>query len=83
MAQATRTELYVSPTDSAAQTLWPKSLPELSITANMGLRDLGGATPTQIAHRFTKATPRSIQPLLEALTALGQARPLDQGRFAG
>ncbi len=41
------------------------------------------ATPTQIAHRSTKVTPRSIQSLLEALTALGQARPLDQGRFAG
>jgi hypothetical protein len=36
VAQATQTEPYVSPTDSAAQSLRPKSLPELSITVHIG-----------------------------------------------
>jgi hypothetical protein len=36
VAQATQTELDVSPIDSAAQSLRPKSLPELSITVHMG-----------------------------------------------
>ena len=83
ITQATQTELDVGVADSTPKAPWPKSLHEQITAVHMALRDLGEATPTQIAHRITKATPRSIQPLLEALTALGQARPLDQGRFAG
>jgi hypothetical protein len=44
------------------------------------LQDMGEATPDQIARRVQS---HSVQPLLEILTAPGQARLTDAGRFAG
>lgn len=41
------------------------------------------ATPEQIARTFARVRTTSVQPLLESLTALGQARMIEGGRFAG
>jgi hypothetical protein len=46
------------------------------------LTDLGEATPDQIARRFARAQGRLVQPLLESLAALGQARIVDGAWFA-
>jgi hypothetical protein len=43
---------------------------------------MGEATTDQIARRFARAQTRSVQTLLESLTALGQARLIEGGRFA-
>jgi len=83
MAAATQTELDVGGPEASAKAPWPKTLPEQITAVHLALRELGEATPNQIAQRFQRAQARSIQPLLQALTALGQARPLDQDRFAG
>ena len=46
------------------------------------LSDLGTDTPEQVARQFLRARATSVQPLLESLTALGQARIVEGGRFA-
>ena len=46
------------------------------------LHDLGEASPEQVARSFLRARTTSVQPLLESLTLLGQARILEGGRFA-
>ena len=43
---------------------------------------MGEATPAEIARQFARARTTSVQPLLESLTALGQARMTPGGRFA-
>lgn len=40
------------------------------------------ALPEQIAHQFKRARAASVKPLLESLSALGQARLIEGGRFA-
>ena len=46
------------------------------------LSDLGTATPEQVARTFNRGRAGSVQPLLESLAALGQARVIEGGRFA-
>lgn len=36
----------------------------------------------QVARQFKRAQTRAVQPLLESLAALGQARTVEGGRFA-
>ena len=45
------------------------------------LGDLGEATPEQVARRFTRGRAATVKPLLETLTAIGQARILEGARF--
>jgi hypothetical protein len=66
----------------AARDPWPKALPEQIAAVRAALTALGTATPDQIARRFTRAQGRSVQPLLDSLAALGQARVVDGGRYA-
>jgi hypothetical protein len=61
---------------------WPKTLPEQIAAVRTALTDLGTATPEQVARQFMRARAGSVQPLLESLAALGQARLVDGGRFA-
>ena len=82
VAQGTQTELDVGPTDTTAKTPWPKTLPDQIAAVHAALSDMGEASTDQIARRFTRAQSRSVQTLLESLTALGQARLIDEGRFA-
>ena len=67
---------------STAKTPWPKTLPEQIAAVRTALHDLGQATPEQVARQFARARASSVQPLLESLTALGQAQCIDGGRFA-
>ena len=46
------------------------------------LSDMGEATPEQVARQFKRARATSVKPLLESLSALGQARLVEGGRFA-
>ena len=46
------------------------------------LYDLGEATPEQVARQFARGRANTVQPLLESLTALGQARITEGGQFA-
>jgi len=66
----------------AAKTPWPKTLPLQIAAVRAALEELGEATPEQVARRFARARTASVQPLLESLTALGQAQIIEGGRFA-
>ena len=72
----------VGQTDTATKAPWPKTLPEQIAAVRNALSDLGTATPEQVARQFQRARAASVQPLLESLTALGQARIVEGGRFA-
>ena len=74
--------LDIGPTEATAKTPWPKTMPNQIAAVRAALHDLGEATPDQFARRFHRVQSRSVQPLLEILTALGQARLIDAGRFA-
>lgn len=81
-AKAEQGALDIAPTESTAKTPWPKDMPAQIAAVRAALQDMGEATPDQIARRFHRVQSRSVQPLLEILTALGQARLTDAGRFA-
>ena len=81
-AKADQGALDIGPTESTAKTPWPKSMPDQIAAVRAALHDMGEATPDQIARRFHRVQSRSVQPLLEILTALGQARLTEAGRFA-
>jgi hypothetical protein len=75
--------LDIGPAETTAKTPWPKTMPDQIAAVRAALHDLGEATPDQIARRFHRVQSRTVQPLLDILTALGQARLTDSGRFAG
>ena len=68
--------------DAADKALWPKALPEQIAAVRAVLSDMGEATPEQVARQFKRARAASVKPLLESLSALGQARLIEGGRFA-
>ena len=61
---------------------WPKTLPEQIAAVREALAEMGEATPDQIARRFLRARTTTVQPLLESLSALGQADKIDSNRYA-
>ena len=61
---------------------WPKALPEQIAAVRAALSEMGEATPEQVARQFKRARATSVKPLLESLSALGQARLVEGGRFA-
>ncbi len=61
---------------------WPKALPDQIAAVRDTLLDLGEATPEQVARRFKRARISSVQPLLDSLTALGDAHLTEEGRYA-
>ncbi len=81
-AKAEQTELAVGIATPMAKIPWPARLPDQIAAVRATLQDMGEATPEQIARTFTRARTTSVQPLLESLTALGQARMIEGGRFA-
>ena len=81
-AKGEQTALDIGPKDSTAKAPWPKALPEQIAAVRAALSDMGTATPEQIARQFLRGRAATVQPLLESLTALGQARIIDGGRFA-
>lgn len=81
-AKGEQTAMDIGPTETTAKTPWPKTLPEQIAAVRTALTDLGTATPEQVARQFARARATSVQPLLESLTALGQACLIEGGRFA-
>jgi hypothetical protein len=82
-AKGEQAEMDIGATaEAAAKAAWPKSLPEQIAAVRNTLADLGEATPEQVARRFARVRTASVRPLLESLTALGQARIIEGGRFA-
>ena len=77
-----QTELDVGSVTTTAKTPWPARLPDQIAAVRATLQDMGEATPEQIARHFARGRTTSVQPLLESLTALGQARQIEGGRFA-
>lgn len=77
-----QTVLDIGPADTATKAPWPKTLPEQIAAVRAALSDLGTASSDQVARQFHRARAGSVQPLLESLTALGQARIVEGGRFA-
>lgn len=82
VAQGEQTTMEIGPADTATKAPWPKSLPEQIAAVRAALSDLGTATPEQVARQFHRARAGSVQPLLQSLTAIGQARLVEGGRFA-
>ncbi|MCC6007758.1 MAG: class I SAM-dependent DNA methyltransferase, partial [Rhodobacteraceae bacterium] len=84
MAQAKGEQgaLDIGPKDTATKDPWPKSLPEQIAAVQAALAEMGEATPEQIARQFQRGRAGTVRPLLESLTAIGQARLTDGGRFA-
>lgn len=82
VAKGEQGAMDLGPKDSTEKSPWPKTLPEQIAAVRASLIDLGEATPEQIARQFIRARAGTVQPLLESLTALGQARVTEGGRFA-
>lgn len=76
-----QTELDVGTTEKVEKAPWPKILPEQISAVQSALRDMGEATPDQIARRFARARASSVLPLLESLAALGQAEGTQGGSY--
>ncbi|WP_395005166.1 class I SAM-dependent DNA methyltransferase [Cypionkella sp.] len=81
-AKGEQSSMDIGPVVSTDKTPWPKNLPEQIAAVHFALHEMGEATPDQIARKFQRARSASVQPLLESLTALGQARQVEGGRFA-
>ncbi|MGB4828079.1 MAG: type IIL restriction-modification enzyme MmeI, partial [Paracoccaceae bacterium] len=81
-AKGEQSAMDIGPAISTDKAPWPKTLPEQIAAVRNALADLGTATPEQIARHFQRGRAASVQPLLESLAALGQARPVTGGRFA-
>jgi hypothetical protein len=83
-AQGTDTQgtMDIGPADTKDKPPFPKSLPGQIAAVREALSDLGEATPEQVARQFKRGRANTVQPLLESLTALGQARATEGGRFA-
>ena len=67
---------------TATKAAWPKALPEQIAAVRAALGELGEATPEQVARHFHRGRAGTVRPLLESLSALGQARMTEGGRFA-
>lgn len=65
-----------------AKAPWPKTLPEQIAAVRTTLTEMGEATPEQVARQFVRVRTNSVRPLLESLSALGQARVIEGGKFA-
>lgn len=80
-ATGKQAELDVGTTEQVEKAPWPKTLPEQISAVQAALRDMGEASPDQIARRFARARTSSVLPLLESLAALGQAEVTQAGRY--
>ena len=58
------------------------ALPDQIAGVREALLGLGEASPEQVARHFKRGCAKTVEPLLEILTALGQARKLEDGRYA-
>ena len=82
VADGKQTEFDVGPAAKIEKATWPKALPDQIAAVREALSEMGEATPEQIARRFMRARTTVVQPLLDSLTALGQAELVEEGRYA-
>lgn len=82
VAKGEQTAMDIGPAETAAKAPFPKLLPEQIAAVRAALSDLGSATPEQVARHFMRGRASTVQPLLESLVAIGQARLVEGGRFA-
>ena len=75
------TEMDLDVVATVEKAAWPKALPEQIAAVREALLEMGEASPDQIARQFKRARTSSVEPLLESLSALGQAEKLDNGNF--
>ncbi|MBW3599972.1 MAG: hypothetical protein KY475_22205 [Planctomycetes bacterium] len=62
---------------------WPPTLPDRFQAVRAALAQLPApATSDEIAARFTRARRTDVAELLETLALIGQARRLEDGRYA-
>ena len=81
-AKGEQAQMDVGPAETTGGKLhWPRELPRQISMVRDVLGDLGEATPEQVARRFTRGRAATVKPLLETLTAIGQARILEGARF--
>ena len=81
-AKGQQAQMDVGPAETTKGKLtWPRELPRQISMVRDVLGDLGEATPEQVARRFTRGRATTVKPLLETLTAIGQARILGGTRF--
>ncbi|WP_320196527.1 class I SAM-dependent DNA methyltransferase (plasmid) [Agrobacterium rosae] len=81
-AKDKQVELDIGPIVVIQKSPWPKSLPEQIAAVRQELAKVGEATAEQIARKFVRARSTAVEPLLESLTALGQAKKIEEGRYA-
>lgn len=81
-AKGEQTTMDIGPAQTSDKTPWPKTLPEQIAAVRTTLHDLGQASPEQVARRFQRTRAATVQPLLESLAMLGQARMTAEGHFA-
>ena len=62
---------------------WPRELPGQVSIVRAVLSDIGEADTKTLAGKFKGAGEKTLTPILESLVALGQARALGEGRYAG
>ena len=65
---------------AAEATPWPKRAPEQYVALRAAL-GAAPATPAEVARRFARAPRNRMKEMLEALVAMGQARPVAGGRY--
>jgi hypothetical protein len=61
---------------------WPKALPQQMAMVRAVLSDLGQASVEDVRSQFVRGQTKTVKECLETLAALGQAQPLDDGRYA-
>jgi hypothetical protein len=80
--KAVQTEMAVGETAAPGAVAWPKDVPSQFIILRTALTR-GAASAQDVSRRF-KGAPRGAKmaEMLETLAALGQARPVGDGRFS-
>ena len=78
---AAQASLAVEEATTAEATPWPKRAPEQYVALRAAL-GAAPATPAELARRFARAPRNRMKEMLEALVAMGQARPVAGGRYA-
>lgn len=83
VAQAARREqLAMLMEADATLPAWPKAVGAQYVALRAALARTAGAGPTELARQFKGVRPAKLAPMLEALSALGQARKIREGRYA-
>lgn len=82
LARPDQGAMDLGPTVATDRPAFPKALPEQIAAVRTALVDLGPATPEELARRFKRGRASTVQPLLESLAAIGQARITEAGRYA-